>query len=289
MYKTYYRPDKAYNYFPSHKTQMPIRVVSIGNSTPWPGYRTAVLRRDVYVLHFLRKGKVLYEGQIAQAPCSFLMIPEKEQYYEIPMDTEDTEQCWIIFSGPEAKDFLKRSGYPLENAIFPCPYVEEVWRIFADLFDLSSYHHQNDHFLLLSGLFRLFALHAGHQSAMKKSRGKPAFVQQLQDYIHQNYTLDLTEYKLAAQVNLSVNYMHRRFCESVGYPPIQYLNRYRIQCAKRLLDTSDYSVGQIAESVGFANGNYFCRVFQKQNSGLSPSAYRKQIRAENEQKKSEAP
>ncbi|MBQ8431451.1 MAG: helix-turn-helix transcriptional regulator [Clostridia bacterium] len=282
MYKTYYKPDKAYNYFPNHKMQGPMRVISIGKSHPWPGYRTGVLHRDAYVLHFLRSGKIQYQGRIAQAPCSFLMVPEKEQYYEVPMDTDMVDQCWIIFSGPDAKEFLKKAGFPLENDIFPCPYVERVWAIFDELFDLESYNHQKDHFLLLSALFRLFSLYAGHNSTATKNRGKPIFVQRVQEYIHRNYASDLTEKTLAAQVNLSVNYMHRRFCESLGCPPIHYLNRYRIQCAKKLLDTTDYSVGQIAESVGFANGNYFCRVFQKQNFGISPSEYRKRSRAANE-------
>jgi YesN/AraC family two-component response regulator len=130
---------------------------------------------------------------------------------------------------------------------------------------------------MLSGLFRLLSLHAKSTLGNEKKKSS-AFTKTLLNYIHQNYASPITEQELATLVNLSVNYMHRKFYEDMKTPPITYLNRYRIRCAKRLLTETDFSIAQIAESVGFSGGNYFCRVFQKYNNGLSPSEFRKKHR-----------
>ena len=54
---------------------------------------------------------------------------------------------------------------------------------------------------------------------------------------------------------------------------IQY---YRIQCAKKILKDTNYSISKIAEAVGISGGDYFCRVFRKYNGGISsPTEYRK--------------
>lgn len=41
-----------------------------------------------------------------------------------------------------------------------------------------------------------------------------------------------------------------------------------------MLETSDYTIAQIAENVGYENALYFSRIFHKQ-TGISPKEYRK--------------
>ena len=65
----------------------------------------------------------------------------------------------------------------------------------------------------------------------------------------------------------------RLFHKEVGAPPMQYLNRYRIQQAKRLLEHSDRSIAEIAEMVGIPRANYFTRLFSDV-VGVSPTRYR---------------
>ena len=56
--------------------------------------------------------------------------------------------------------------------------------------------------------------------------------------------------------------------------PIAYLNRYRINQAKTLLEEGDKNVTEIAMLVGFLDSGYFSRVFRRQ-VGVSPDAYRR--------------
>ena len=55
-----------------------------------------------------------------------------------------------------------------------------------------------------------------------------------------------------------------------------YLESVRIRNAQRLLRNLNLSMSDIAEIVGFANQNYFTKVFKKQ-TGLVPSQYRRML------------
>ena len=129
---------------------------------------------------------------------------------------------------------------------------------------------------MLGALYRLLALHAKATLEAAEKISPP--MRKILDHIHRHYAEHVSEGDLAELTSLSVNYMHRRFSREVGMPPIQYLNHYRITCAKRILRDSEVSIAQLSEMVGFPNPNYFCRVFQKFADGLSPTAYRKKHR-----------
>ena len=56
---------------------------------------------------------------------------------------------------------------------------------------------------------------------------------------------------------------------------MEFLNSIRIKESKILLETTNYSITQIATIVGFSNQSYFSETF-KQKIGVSPSNYRKE-------------
>ncbi|HYP55428.1 MAG TPA: helix-turn-helix domain-containing protein [Solirubrobacterales bacterium] len=69
----------------------------------------------------------------------------------------------------------------------------------------------------------------------------------------------------------------RRFKAATGHTPIAYVQRIRVERAKRLLETSDESVEQISWAVGYEDPASFRRVF-KRLTGLAPGAYRQRFR-----------
>ena len=54
----------------------------------------------------------------------------------------------------------------------------------------------------------------------------------------------------------------------------QFIKEKRLQYAKKLLKTTDYSIAEISEMVGFSDYNYFLRAFKKR-FGISPKKYKK--------------
>ena len=90
--------------------------------------------------------------------------------------------------------------------------------------------------------------------------------------IHEQYQSEITRPFLASELAVSERHLTRCFQQELGISPISYLNRYRIQRAKDLLDHGNSNITEIAFAVGFSSSNYFGRVF-KDEIGKSPSEY----------------
>lgn len=79
--------------------------------------------------------------------------------------------------------------------------------------------------------------------------------------------------ELAAAAHVSVAHYSALFRRQTGFAPIDFLIRLRVQHACRLLDTTELSVGEVAERVGYADPYYFTRCFRRV-MGRAPRLYR---------------
>jgi AraC-like DNA-binding protein len=84
------------------------------------------------------------------------------------------------------------------------------------------------------------------------------------------WTLD----RLARDVGLSRSALAERFTHFVGEPPVQYLTRWRMQVAARLLADSHAKVATVARQVGYDSEAAFSRAF-KRVAGVPPAAWRR--------------
>jgi transcriptional regulator GlxA family with amidase domain len=69
----------------------------------------------------------------------------------------------------------------------------------------------------------------------------------------------------------------RRFTAATGLAPIDYVQRLRVEDAKRRLERTDASVDEISWRVGYEDAAFFRRLF-KRTTGMAPGAYRKRFR-----------
>ena len=67
--------------------------------------------------------------------------------------------------------------------------------------------------------------------------------------------------------------LYEIFKKEAGMGIAKYINRRRMHRAKKLLKTSEMTIPEIAEAVGFTDYNYFSRVYKK-TYGKSPRYYR---------------
>ena len=77
---------------------------------------------------------------------------------------------------------------------------------------------------------------------------------------------------LAGRLGVSKAHPGRTFLKKTGLTPGKYILRVKIEYAKLLLQDEDASISYVAEASGFANANYFAKVFRKE-TGMSPSEY----------------
>lgn len=276
MYKVHHIHNTTEICRPDTKYEHELFVTEIGHNTPPPGYASNKNKRNVYVLHYVLSGKGDYNKDKIEGPCLMIGTPEKVMYYTVDRDTKspDFEQYWILFGGDYAPKLLSNAGFPLTPGVFPCPYIFQACQILSELQHTHYYVGKDDNLLMIAGLYQLMALHSSHVFGQKKQYSDR--VQKLIDHIHENYATLITEDSLAQTLHLSTRYMHRIFKNETGVSPIQYLNSYRIHCAKKLLLIEDnLSINAVASASGFTTHNYFCTVFRKYSNGMSPLEYRK--------------
>lgn len=96
---------------------------------------------------------------------------------------------------------------------------------------------------------------------------------QIKNYLDANYAEDISLDTLAALTHMNKYYMAHAFTKYAGCSPISYLLEKRIQEAKSLLESTNYSVAQISNMLGFSSQSYFSQVFKKA-AGRTPVQYR---------------
>jgi transcriptional regulator GlxA family with amidase domain len=82
---------------------------------------------------------------------------------------------------------------------------------------------------------------------------------------------------LLARSRLAGRTFKRRFTRATGHTPIAYVQRLRIEDAKRRLERTEAPVDEVSWRVGYADPAFFRRLF-KRTTGLAPGAYRKRFR-----------
>ena len=99
-------------------------------------------------------------------------------------------------------------------------------------------------------------------------------VYQIQKKIETQYQSCITLTSLAEEYNISISYLSHTFKKVTGSSVIDYLMSCRLAAAKQYLAKTSHGIGEIVELCGFSDNSNFSRFF-KQNTGVSPSQFRK--------------
>ncbi len=133
------------------------------------------------------------------------------------------------------------------------------------------------HIIEIEGIMRIIA--AGFLRSEQFQAGNDRLdgimrFQQVLAYMDRNLEKPLTLEELADIEHLQPTYFSNLFSRHMGSPPMQYLNRKRIEKACEMLVTTNIPLCDIAGEIGYNDVYYFGRMFKKY-IGISPGVYRK--------------
>jgi transcriptional regulator GlxA family with amidase domain len=114
-------------------------------------------------------------------------------------------------------------------------------------------------------------------NAQKKHEDEP--IKQAQEFIEQNITEKISVEHLSVKFAIGKRHFERRFKKATNNTPIEYIQRVKIEAAKKKLETSDMNVNEVMYEVGYVNMKSFRSVFKKL-TGLSPVDYRNKYNKE---------
>lgn len=108
---------------------------------------------------------------------------------------------------------------------------------------------------------------------ISKSHGDKEIVE-VQNWLESNFQDEISVDQLAQKVNLGQKTFLRRFKKATGETPLVYLQKLRIETAKRLLESGTYKTFyEITWKVGYNDVSSFHKRF-KHETGLTPAEYR---------------
>lgn len=116
-------------------------------------------------------------------------------------------------------------------------------------------------------------------------QNKPVSVLRNQDriltmlaFIKEHYPEKLTLEEIATAAAVSPRECLRCFRSSIQQSPMDYLTEYRINMARKLLESTDFTVTEISLRTGFGSPAYFSKQF-KNHTGKTPLTFRKEFSA----------
>ena len=93
--------------------------------------------------------------------------------------------------------------------------------------------------------------------------------------IRSHYGEKLSVESISEELGVSASYLSRKFKEITGQTFLDFLNKYRVRQAVRLLKAGTYRISEISEATGFTDYKHFCSVFKKYTS-KSPTKFIKE-------------
>jgi transcriptional regulator GlxA family with amidase domain len=104
-------------------------------------------------------------------------------------------------------------------------------------------------------------------------------VKEAQAYIETNMQEKISVEHLSARFAVGRRNFDRRFIKATGNTPVEYLQRVKIESAKKALESSRKTINEVMYDVGYSDVKAFREVFRKV-TGMSPLEYRRRYNKE---------
>ena len=110
-----------------------------------------------------------------------------------------------------------------------------------------------------------------------KDQGYTKLIRNVKDYIKENIALDLKVQEIADKFHLEKKYLATRFKEETKETMKKYIQRKKIEEAKRIMQSSTMSLIEIASILSFYDQSHFSKVF-KDIEGMTPKQYYQKVK-----------
>lgn len=233
------------------------------------------------------KGKYFVEGNTYDVQAGDLIICNPGvHHHNIVIDSDaPTIEFFAGFTDFQFKDMPPNSIILEEDSYLMHTDTElkqNLSKLCYTMLAENESHQVGKYFMLKSYLiqFLLLIIRQNTEPAPNldgrnfESHYKGYVVNQIIDYLDENYSEKISLDRIARNMYLSPVYISKIFKEETGESPINYLIKIRLEKAKDMLEASEaQSIKKIATTVGYDDAYHFSKLFKKYY-GISPSHYR---------------
>lgn len=230
--------------------------------------------RELYSLKMFRKGSsILVQAQKQPEEQSLqssidLKLKQIQEYLNQELYPKVNEEIDELFAHLLV---ALQSTAALKSVIFELIRLINLKAIpkhgtpMIESFDALSEIHQLGNVYEIADWFKHLLTRLEVESNSKYSKK----IRELLQYIHGNYSKDITLNEIADRMGFSLIYTSQLFKKEVGVSFITYLTHYRIDKARELLASGNYKVYEVSSLVGYQTVQYFSKTFKKV-TGFNP-------------------
>ena len=262
--------------------EYPFWICQYGHTYSDKSYHEVSLNSGVTRIEYIISGKGIINSKnisciVNKGDTYILHEGDDHNYYSdttTPMD-----KIWINVKGKLVRDIMKI--YHLNDIILfknidSSEWIRKIHSVCESTTD--PYEIQTTVSAMFLNLIQFIS------KQYKISQENIDFLDDIRAYIDLHIQDNITIEDLTKFSNKSVEHTIRLFSSRFGMTPHKYILKSKLQLAKSLLHSTNYSVEKIAEKLNFCNVGHFSKIFM-QYTGTRPSEYRKTYRKKMSPKK----
>ncbi len=272
------------------RTNQPIKYQICGNLRASDGFLHHKRSMEQNVLIVVLKGTLYLRAageNVIVRSGQYILLRAEEEHEGWKASEGELSYFWVHFSEQPTEDVENASNYYHFPTLGTLPATQRVTTLFRQLLDLSRTWQEEQGQMLdycCSTLLMELTLEMNREShkgealegGEEMEQAKPQVQQAIReamDYITMNCHKQMDSAMVAQHLHYNPDYFASLFRKQTGMTITQYLNKMRIELAKRLLVNENVSIKEAAYSSGFQDEKYFMRIFKRQE-GMTPLAYK---------------
>ncbi|MBE6547078.1 MAG: AraC family transcriptional regulator [Ruminococcaceae bacterium] len=247
------------------------QIVNLGIDRVYPGYIIKNRCNSSLTLNFILSGKGTFNGEPFEAGQCYYVRPRQLQYIEADKD-DPWHSVWLTVNGNLAKTLTERLDKLTNNQRLPLQSPESILRL-ANIYlrDIGLVHNIAELMEQVVRQFLTFILPEEEENSTISPRLRMIIDQSI-DYIRDNINT-VNVQTLAYRAHLDTRYFTKVFTSVTNLSPQEFIMKTKMKIAAQYLISTDYSIEQIAEILGYNHRNCLSIPFKKR-FGLTPPDYR---------------
>lgn len=220
------------------------------------------------------EGELRVNGQLHRVQRGdVMMLPKGLPHAYRASDHDPWTLYWVHFDGEDADAFWRHLDFRPEQPVRHLGAAAKLVADFETLMELRNTGFAESSFIHAANQLRQMLALMGHLVERQQHPEGKFDLETIHAFMQEKLHGKLDLATLAAMVGMSRHGFCRRYKAITGNSPYQHYLYLKMERACYLLDVTDKSISEIAESLGYDDPYYFSRVFRKV-MGMSPTHYR---------------
>lgn len=213
----------------------------------------------------------------ASKASDFIVLPRGLYHTEKPGSDENAEYYVLGVSNILLRDYANDTEY---NPVFSLgqysPKVSGGIRKMYNLLNTGKTGYEVEVMAIFLDIITTLMHMPSSPFVLTETSNQKGQMVRVKDYLDTHYMQSISLDDLADQFHMSKYHLAREFSQTFSLPPIAYLEKRRMREAKYLLSSTEFSMTDIATTLGFCTSSYFSQRF-KTAMGMTPLEYRKRF------------